>query len=94
MTAQAVGQKRSYRELVHATHEKLTVPFVFKEIPEGSYILSAYQLRRQNEGLTPFEKWDGGKVFPYHPAERFIVGDKEIRVRNRWVTADHKLRLP
>lgn len=94
ITAEAVGQKRSYHELIHATPEKLTVPFAFKEIPEGSYILSAYQVSRPDENLTPFEKWSGGKVFPYRPAERFIVGDKEIRVRNRWVTADHKLRLP
>lgn len=94
VTAQAAGQKQNYYELIYATPEKLKVPFEFKEIPEGSYLLSAYQLRRQEPNLTPFEKWDGGQVFPYRPAERFVVGEKEIRVRNRWVTADIKLMLP
>jgi len=51
-------------------------------------------LRRPNKTLTPFEKWESGQVFPYRAAERFVVGDKEIRVRNRWVTADVKLKLP
>jgi hypothetical protein len=94
VTAQALGQKQSYYELIYATPEKHTVPFEFKEIPEGPYLLSAYQLRRPNKTLTPFEKWESGQVFPYRAAERFVVGDKEIRVRNRWVTADVKLKLP
>ena len=50
--------------------------------------------------LECFRDWDGngeysfGKVFPYQPAERFVVYQDTIGVRSRWPNEGNDLRLP
>ncbi len=58
-----------------------TGAFVFNALPEDQYRLRAFLDRNRNE------KWDGGSVFPYEPAEAVAWGADSVRVRARWETA-------
>lgn len=63
--------------------------FVFPGLAEGQYSLRAFVDRNEDR------RWNGGRVFPYEPAEPLQWGSDSLRVRSRWETAiEDTLRIP
>jgi len=72
---------------------RLTVPagstFVFEELPDGQYRFRAYLDRNGNE------RWDGGQIQPYVPAEPVTWLGEPVEARPRWTTElPAPLRIP
>ena len=52
--------------------------FTFEQIPEGSYVLSAF---RDSDGSGTYSF---GRPYPFLPSERFAVSTDTVKVRARW----------
>ncbi|MBK8550047.1 MAG: Ig-like domain-containing protein [Ignavibacteria bacterium] len=52
--------------------------FIFQEVPEGNYILFAFA-DENDDG-----KYDRGNYFPFQPAEKFLIYEKELKVKGGW----------
>ena len=60
--------------------------YSFKELPPGSYTISAYSSnRKKNETKSP---WNPGSVNPFLPAEPFGYYPEKVTVRAHW-SAEH-----
>lgn len=57
---------------------ELAGAFIFKDIPEGKYLLRAYRDRNGNG------RYDPGRVFPFKTSERFTQYADTLKVRARW----------
>lgn len=55
-----------------------TTDFVFAEVPEGNYVLFAF-MDENSDG-----KYSRGNHFPFTAAGKFIVYEKEIKVKGGW----------
>ncbi|MDH7514961.1 MAG: Ig-like domain-containing protein [Bacteroidota bacterium] len=61
--------------------------YTFPEIPEGRYILDAFEDRDGNGVYSP------GKPFPFIPSERFGTSADTVRVRAGWETKGPATRI-
>jgi len=72
---------------------RVTIPagstFAFGELPDGQYRFRAYLDRNDNE------RWDGGQIQPYVPAEPVTWLEEPVEARPRWTTElPSPLRIP
>jgi len=72
---------------------RLTTPagstFTFSELPDGQYRFRTYLDRNGNE------RWDGGQIQPYVPAEPVTWLQEPVEARPRWTTElSAPLRIP
>lgn len=61
--------------------------FDFQRVFPGSYLLIAFDDKNENE------KYDHGSIFPFEPAERFVVYPDTLELKPRWPVGDIKLRF-
>ncbi|MBI4429344.1 MAG: Ig-like domain-containing protein [Ignavibacteriales bacterium] len=68
---------------------KLSRPgsFVFPEIREGRYVLTAFRDSNENKSYDP------GKPFPYRMSERFSVYPDTLKLRARWPIEGVRIEL-
>jgi hypothetical protein len=63
--------------------------FVFEELPEGQFTFRAFLDRNENE------RWDGGQLAPYEPAEPLTWSAQPTDSRPRWTSVlSGPLRVP
>ncbi len=63
--------------------------FMFEELPDGQFRFRAYLDRNDNE------RWDGGQIQPYVPAEPVTWLEEPVEARPRWTTElPAPLRIP
>ncbi len=88
--------------VVELTGESVTLPFesrrlttavdstfLFERLPEGQYHFRAFLDRNENE------RWDGGRLQPYRPAEPITWTRQPVEARPRWTTElANPLRIP
>lgn len=73
-------------DMYYETPADATRTFRFSRVPEGSYVLDAYQDSDENGRFFP------GTAAPFKPPEPFGILNDTIRVRARWET--NGLRIP
>ncbi len=82
VSAFELGKKK-----VFYTSSKCNSKFIFEQIPQGKYIISAFIDSNKNG------KYDYGKVFPFVPSEKFTFYPDTVKVRARWTTENVDIKF-
>lgn len=85
LRVQSIDKKKNY---VREKWLESPGPYTFEDLLPDQYTIDIYRDEDMNG------RFSYGKVFPYHPAERYWVYPDTIEIRSRWPTEGENIILP